>query len=115
MKVSANLSRQLEGITATVEQRAKALRGSVESPLAGPFYVDRFTDKPPRKMRTGSGAPSICWVCGKQLQRAKGKGLGLFYFNLVRDRANVEHRVHGSPCTQMAIDDGAKVAKERQP
>lgn len=90
------------------------LRGSGGSPLAGPFYIDRFTDKPPRKMRKGSGAPSFCWMCGKKLQRAAGKGLGLFYFNIVRNRDNIEHRVHGSPCTQMAIDDGALVVKEQQ-
>lgn len=59
-------------------------------------------------MRTGSGAPSLCWHCGSQLRRAAGKGMGLFYFNLVRDRAGVEHRVHGD-CTRPAMDDGAKL------
>lgn len=59
-----------------------------------------------RRMRQGSGAPSLCWMCLRQLQRAPGEGLGLFYFNLVRDRAGVEHRVHGEPCTADAVKDG---------
>ena len=57
---------------------------------------------------TGSGAPSFCWHCNKQLHRAPGKGLGLFFFNLVRGPDGHEHRVHGSPCTRQAIKDGAK-------
>lgn len=61
--------------------------------------------KPARK---GSGAPSFCWVCGRQLQRAPGKGLGLFYFELVRDRGGAEHRVHQSNCLPTAIADGNK-------
>lgn len=58
------------------------------------------------RLRQGSGAPSLCWHCLRQLQRAPGKGLGLFYFNLVRDRVGVEHRVHGDPCTRLSIADG---------
>jgi hypothetical protein len=44
-------------------------------------------------------------VCLRQLQRAPGKGRGLFYFNLVRDKGGAEHRVHGD-CTKQALDDG---------
>ncbi len=58
------------------------------------------------RMIQGSGSPSFCWYCNKQLQRAPGKNLGLFYFNLVADKDRVEHRVHGYPCTKMAIADG---------
>jgi hypothetical protein len=59
--------------------------------------------------RQGTGAPSFCWQCSRQLQRAPGKGKGLFYFHLIRDRAGVEHRVHGSPCLRLAIADGHKL------
>lgn len=64
-----------------------------------------------RRMRQGSGAPSMCWVCMRQLMRAPGKGLGLFYFELVRDPSGVEHRVHGFPCLKEAIADGNKHVK----
>lgn len=67
------------------------------------------SSKEPRKMRTGSGGPSFCWMCNRQLQRAKGKGLGLFHFNLVIDLDGVRHRVHGFPCTRSAIEDGLRV------
>lgn len=60
------------------------------------------------KAQQASGAPSFCWICNKQLQRAPGKGLGLFYFFTVRDPAGIEHRVHGEVCTQIAINDGNK-------
>lgn len=63
-----------------------------------------------RRMQTGSGAPSFCWHCFKQLQRAPGKGLGLFYFDLVLDADGVEHRVHGD-CAALAVADGAKLVK----
>lgn len=63
------------------------------------------------KMRNGSGAPSFCWQCMKQLQRAPGKGLGLFYFHLVRGADGIEHRVHGD-CVRPAQDDGAKLVAE---
>jgi len=106
--IPANTDRIISGALETATRNAKAPRG-VDSPLAGPIFTDRFAPKVPRKMQTGSGAPSLCWVCGRQLQRAKGKGLGLFYFNVVRDQIGVEHRVHGFPCTQDAIDDGGKV------
>lgn len=56
--------------------------------------------------RKGAGSPSFCWRCMRQLQRAPGKGLGLFFFNLVRDRAGVEHRVHADACTRAAVADG---------
>lgn len=63
-------------------------------------------------MRQGSGAPTFCWQCGRQLQRAPGKGKGLFFFELVRDRAGVEHRVHGTPCLKSAVADGNVHIKE---
>lgn len=59
-----------------------------------------------KKMQKGSGAPTFCWRCNRQLQRAPGKGLGLFYFNLVLGDG-VPRRVHGD-CTQQAVVDGAK-------
>lgn len=58
------------------------------------------------RMQQGTGAPSFCWVCFKQLQRAPGKGKGLFYFNVVEDVAGVEHRTHGGECLRSAIADG---------
>lgn len=67
-----------------------------------------------KHMRQGSGAPSFCWVCMRQLQRAPGKGLGLFYFETVRDPAGVEHRVHGSTCLTEAVADGNKHIKDNQ-
>lgn len=106
MKVSMNIDRVISGIAETSARDAKAPRGG-SSPLAGPHFIDK-SPRPPRKMSTGSGAPSICWHCGSQLQRAPGRGLGLFYFNLVEDRAGVAHRVHGN-CTQPAMNDGAKL------
>lgn len=57
--------------------------------------------------RQGSGAPSHCWQCMKQLQRAPGRGLGLFYFELVRDKGGTEHRVHQG-CLSEALEDGNK-------
>lgn len=60
-----------------------------------------------KRMQQGGGAPSFCWHCSKQLQRAPGKGLGLFYFDLVIDRDGNEHRVHGD-CTALAIGDGVR-------
>lgn len=55
----------------------------------------------------GAGAPSHCWHCFKQLQRAPGKGRGLFFFFIVRDRAGVPHRVHGD-CLEAVCVDGVK-------
>lgn len=67
-----------------------------------------------KKLRQGSGAPSFCWHCNKQLQRAPGKGLGLFYFELVRSRDGEEHRVHGD-CAKPATADGENViVKDRK-
>lgn len=63
-----------------------------------------------RRLEQGSGAPSFCWHCSKQLQRAPGKGLGLFYFRIVIDQDGIAHRVHGD-CVQWAIGDGVKVRK----
>lgn len=62
------------------------------------------------RMRTGAGAPSFCWHCNRQLQRAPGKREGRFYFHLVRDPLNHEHRVHGD-CLALAQADGAKLVE----
>lgn len=62
------------------------------------------------RMPTGAGGPSFCWLCNRQLMRARGRGLGQFYFHIVRDRAKVEHRVHGD-CLTVAIKDGNKLVK----
>lgn len=59
------------------------------------------------RMEQGSGHPQFCWHCSKQLQRAKGKGLGLVYFRKVVDQDGNEHRVHGD-CLAQAIGDGVK-------
>lgn len=109
--ITANLERQADGIRATAERNARASTGSTGCTLSATVYVDGGLTRVPRKMRKGSGSPKLCWMCGKQLQRAPGKGLGLFYFNLVADRAGVEHRVHGD-CTSHAIGDGCKVMPE---
>lgn len=61
-----------------------------------------------KRMQQGTGSPKMCWHCGKQLQRAPGKGLGFVYFNLVIDQDGFEHRVHGD-CTGEAIGDGVKL------
>lgn len=65
-----------------------------------------------KRMRQGSGGPAFCWVCMRQLQRAPGKGKGLFYFHLVRDKSGNEHRVHGD-CLAAAIEDGHIFVKEQ--
>jgi hypothetical protein len=72
-----------------------------------------------KRMLTGPAGPevgsSICWHCGRMLQRAKGKGLGLYYFNLVQEAGHDKpSRVHGD-CTQLAIDDGAKFVDGAKP
>jgi hypothetical protein len=77
-------------------------------PLAGTVYTGAVI-RTPKKMMTGSGAPSFCWQCGNQLQRAPGKGAGLFFFNLVTGPDDQPHRVHGD-CTEQAILDGCKLA-----
>lgn len=61
-----------------------------------------------RRMHQGASAPSFCWQCNKQLQRAPGKGLGLFYFDLVVDQGGAQHRVHGGQCVREAVADGCK-------
>lgn len=109
--IPANQERQAEGARDTARRHTRAMSGSVPTTLASIVYTDAGSQRVPRRMRKGSGGPSLCWVCGNQLQRAPGKGLGLFYFNLVTDRGCVEHRVHGD-CTQPAIDDGCKVVPE---
>jgi hypothetical protein len=64
------------------------------------------------RARQGSGAPTFCWHCNKQLQRAPGKGMGLFYFELVRDPDGVTHRVHHSLCLPLSVADGNKHVKQ---
>ncbi len=64
------------------------------------------------KSEQGSGAPSFCWHCSKQLQRARGKGLGLFYFRIVVDQAGNKHRVHAD-CVEKAIGDGVKLESNK--
>lgn len=56
----------------------------------------------------GIGNPKFCWHCSKQLQRAKGKGLGLFYFRTVIDPQGTEHRVHND-CVKHVVGDGVKL------
>lgn len=68
-----------------------------------------------KTMRQGAGAPSFCWVCNRQLMRAKGKGLGLFYFDIVRDRDGIEHRVHRAACLESAKQDGLKYVSSKEP
>lgn len=63
------------------------------------------------RTRQGAGAPSFCWVCNRQLQRAPGKGLGLFYFLVVADRSGHEHRIHGD-CLREAQADGSRLVTE---
>jgi hypothetical protein len=67
------------------------------------------------RARQGSGAPSFCWNCHRQLRRAPGRGLGLFYFQLVRDPDGVEHRVHGGVCLFDAVAAGSKLVGEAAP
>jgi len=61
-------------------------------------------------MQTGVGGPSLCWMCNRQLMRARGQGLGLFYFHKVRDRRAAEYRVHGD-CLTAALKGGNKLMK----
>jgi hypothetical protein len=61
------------------------------------------------KQLQGSGSPTFCWQCNRQLMRAPGKGEGLFYFSLVMDKDGVEHRVHGG-CVKQAVEDGNRKA-----
>lgn len=57
--------------------------------------------------RQGSGAPTFCWHCMRQLQRAPGRRQGLFFFEIVRDQDGVDHRVHAA-CVQEAATDGVR-------
>lgn len=59
-------------------------------------------------MEQGAGGPSFCWHCGRQLQRAPGRGLGLFYYRTLVDRDGNTHRVHGD-CVAAAVGDGVKL------
>lgn len=63
-----------------------------------------------KRMQQGAGAPSFCWVCMRQLMRAPGKGLSLFYFHTVLDQDGRKHRTHGGACLDQALADGAKRA-----
>lgn len=80
-----------------------------EHPLAGTVYTGSAV-RVPKKTLTGSGAPSFCWHCNSQLHRAPGKGLGLFFFNLVTGPDGDQHRIHGD-CTERAILDGCKLVQ----
>lgn len=81
-----------------------------DHPLVGPIFTAPATALP-RKLLKGGGAPSFCWQCGNQLQRAPGKGLGLFFFNLIIGPDCEQHRIHGD-CTERALLDGCKLTKE---
>lgn len=111
MIIKENKARQVAGALETARRDAKAAVGGSACALAGPVYIDRSAQRVPRKMQQGNGAPSMCWICGRQLQRAPGKGLGLFYFNRVRDRGGVTHRVHGD-CTKHAFNDDCVIVSE---
>lgn len=63
-----------------------------------------------KRLEQGSGPPSFCWHCSKQLMRARGIGLGLFYFRTVVDQDGVKHRVHGD-CLSEAVGNGVKEVK----
>lgn len=78
-----------------------------DHPLTGTVYTGAVI-RAPKKMLTGSGAPSFCWHCGNQLQRAPGNGAGLFFFNLVTGPDGEQHRIHGD-CTDRAVLDGCKL------
>ena len=64
------------------------------------------------KARQGSGAPTFCWQCNRQLHRAPGKGLGLFFFELVLGTDGHQHRIH-QDCLPDAKADGHKHIKEQ--
>lgn len=66
------------------------------------------------RMLQGPRKPNMCYHCGKRLQAAKGKDL--VYFNLIRvPGVDKELRVHGFPCTQLAIEDGATFVAGSKP
>lgn len=58
-------------------------------------------------MQQGPRGPSLCWWCLRRLMAVPGKK-GYVFFNIVRDRDNVAHRVHGQ-CTDQAISSGNKL------
>lgn len=87
--------------------RLVRLNVSASEKLSGTVYTGTVI-RAPKKMQTGSGAPSFCWQCGNQLRRAQGKGRGLFFFNLVTGPDGHMHRIHGD-CTEQAILDGCKL------
>lgn len=60
-----------------------------------------------KRLLKQAGAPSFCWQCWSQLQRAPGKGLGLFFFALVQDPTGAVRRVHGD-CVKPAVTDGCR-------
>ena len=64
------------------------------------------------KMRRASGAPSFCWHCNRQLQRAPGRGLGLFFFHLVRNPiGGHEYRVHGDCLHQTLLNGEVRLVR----
>lgn len=60
------------------------------------------------KTRKASDGPRWCWQCERQLQWAAGKGKGLFYYVLMRDKQAIPRRVHAG-CVEAAKSDGLKV------
>lgn len=64
-------------------------------------------DALPKKTQTGSGAPSFCWHCNKQLVRVRGG----FIFSLIRDPDGHELRVH-KQCQDDAAGHGYTKVKE---
>jgi hypothetical protein len=65
------------------------------------------------RARVGAGK-SRCWVCGRQLQRAPGKGKGLFYYLLVWDKNVGTHRIHAD-CLDQAKQDGLELVLGEEP
>ena len=59
---------------------------------------------------TKTTGPTFCWHCNRQLLRAPGKGLGLFYFGLVAGPDGVQRRVHDQ-CVKRAGADGSKAVR----
>lgn len=66
------------------------------------------------KTEVGGGSPTFCWQCNNQLQRAPGRGKGLFYYLIVRDKQGFEHRIHGD-CHREAVADGCVVVNKSLP
>lgn len=72
--------------------------------------AERIIKASDNRMLQGTGGPSFCWICDKQLQRAPGKGRNLFYFWLITDKRDpdqLKRRIHGG-CMDEAIKQGYK-------